>query len=323
MLRPLVLATGSCLPAQILTNRELESRIDTTHEWIVERTGIEQRHIAAEGQLTSHLAAEAAKQALERAGVAASTVDTIIVATATPDTTMPATATRVQQQLGIPGAAAFDVNAACSGFVYALSLARALVASGQSKRLLVIGAEIFSRLLDWNDRTTCILFGDGAAALLLDAQPQAGTAHDRGLLTTIIHADGTYGDMLATSGGVALNQQAGVLSMAGKEVYRHAVAKMPEATQEAMQQLGLPLSAIDWLVPHQANLRIMASVGEKLGIDSSKVVSTVQRHANTSAASIPLALDVAAQDGRLRAGQLIACPAMGAGFTWGCALLRW
>ncbi len=319
MRRSIILSTGAYLPQRVMTNHELAKLVDTSDEWIVERTGIRQRHLAADNELTSDLAAHAAKQALERAGVGAESVDLIIVATATPDDTLPATATKVQHKLGMKAGAAFDLNAACSGFVYALSVADAMLKNAQANRALVIGAEIFSRIIDWQDRTTCILFGDGAAAVLLEARE----GENRGIIGSRIYSDGAFGSMLITSGGVATNQKAGVLSMAGKEVYRHAVAKMPEATLAVLSENGLTASDIDWIAPHQANQRILASVGEKLGLPPEKLISTVPLHANTSAASIPLALHVAAKDGRLKPGQLIACPAMGAGFTWGCALLRW
>lgn len=319
MRRPVVLSTGAYLPERLLTNRDMERMVETTHEWIVERTGIEERHIAADGELTSDLAAKAAANAIKRAGIDANTIDMVIVATATPDDTIPSTATRVQYKLGITRGGAFDLNAACSGFVYALGIAAGFAASGQAKRMLIIGAEVFSRIIDWKDRGTCILFGDGAAALLLDVREEK----EKGLLYTNLYSDGAYGGMLATTGGVASTQTAGVLTMAGKEVYRHAVAKMPEAVEAAMHALNLPLSAIDWLVPHQANLRILASVGERLGIAPEKVITTVGKHANTSAASIPLALNAACDDGRIQPGHLVVCPAMGAGFTWGCSVIRW
>jgi 3-oxoacyl-[acyl-carrier-protein] synthase-3 len=319
MRRSVVLSTGAYLPQRVVTNHELATQIDTSDEWIVERTGIRQRHLAANDELTSDLAFHAAADAIARAGIDAQSVDLVVVATATPDDTLPATATKVQHKLGIKHGAAFDLNAACSGFVYALSVVDAMLKTGQANRALVIGAEIFSRIIDWKDRTTCILFGDGAAAMLLEAREE----NHRGILASRIYSDGAFGSMLATNGGVASNQKAGVLSMAGKEVFRHAVSKMPEATLASLADAGLTTADIDWVVPHQANLRILASVGEKLGLPSEKLIATVPQHANTSAASIPLALHVAATDGRLKPGQLIACPAMGAGFTWGCALLRW
>jgi 3-oxoacyl-[acyl-carrier-protein] synthase-3 len=311
MRQAVVLSTGAYLPERILTNRDLERMVDTTHEWILERTGIEQRHIADDKEFTSDLAARAGADAMRRAGVDPQSIDLVLVATTTPDHAMPSAATRVQHKLGITRGAAMDLNAACSGFVYALAVARGMVASGQAKRLLVIGAEIFSRIVDWNDRTTCILFGDGAGALLLEAQESK-----RGLLYTNLYSDGQYAPMLTTN-------TAGHVTMAGKDVYRHAVAKMPEAVEAAMQALALTVSGIDWLVPHQANLRILSSVGERLGLPKEKVVTTVAQHANTSAASIPLALHTACADGRIRPGQLVVCPAMGAGFTWGSAAIQW
>lgn len=323
MRRAVVLSTGAYLPERIMTNAELESIVETSHDWIVERTGIRQRHIAAEGQLTSDLAAAAGRQALERAGVAPETVDLVLIATTTPDDTMPSTATKVQHRLGITGGAAFDLNAACSGFVYAMTVAHSFIASGHARRVLVIGAETYSRILDWSDRGTCILFGDGAAAVLLDAQEQAGGNTDRGVLYSGIHSDGQYTQLLATNGGVSSTMTAGKMFMVGKEIFRHAVSKMPAAVEEGLQALGLPLPAIDWLVPHQANRRILAGVGQKLHVAEDKVVCTVPLHANTSSASIPLALHQACEDGRIRQGHLIVCPALGAGLTWGCVILRW
>lgn len=319
MQRAVVLATGAYLPDRILTNDDLAKKMDTSDEWIRTRTGITQRHIAAEGEHTSHLAEAAAKNALANAGIEASSIDVLIVATSTPDDTMPATAVKVQHAIAMNDGAAFDVNAACSGFVYAATLADSLIAAGKAKRVMVIGAETYSRILDWEDRTTCILFGDGAGAVIFEAQD----ARDRGVLYSFMRSDGTYADMLGTSGGVASTQKAGTLFMAGKEVFRHAVAKMPEAVRHCVAEAGLELADIDWLVPHQANMRILAAVAQKLGVAEKKVVATVGRHANTSAASIPLALHVAASDGRISKGQLIACPALGAGFTWGCTLIRW
>jgi 3-oxoacyl-[acyl-carrier-protein] synthase-3 len=323
MQRAVIIGTGACLPQRVMANAELEGMIDTSHAWIVERTGIEQRHIAAKGELTSDLAYEAGKQAISMAGISPESVDLLILATTTPDDTMPATATKVQHRLGITGGAAFDINAACSGFVYAMSIAQSFIAAGQAKRVLVIGAETYSRILDWSDRGTCILFGDGAAAVLLEATTQPGTSADRGILWSKIYSSGQYTDWLKTSGGVSSTQTAGVLSMAGKEIFRNAVTKMPEAVSEAVEAVGLTISDIDWLVPHQANMRILQGVAQKLQMGEERIVSTVARHANTSAASIPLALHLASQDGRIRRGQLIACPALGAGLTWGCTLLRW
>lgn len=318
MRRAVVLGTGAHLPQRVMTNHDFASIVETSHEWIVERTGIEQRHIAAEGEVTSDLAVKAAAQAIANAGIDASTIDLVILATTTPDDTMPSTATKVQHRLGITRGAAFDINAACSGFVYAMATANAFITSGQAKRVLVIGSETYSRILDWTDRGTCILFGDGAAALVLEAQ-----TGERGILCANIHSDGQYAPLLNTTGGVSSTKTAGVLTMSGKDIYRHAVNKMPEAVRECMESLNLPLSAIDWLVPHQANMRILSGVAQKLGVGEEKVIATVRQHANTSAASIPLALHLAASDGRIRQGQLIACPALGAGLTWGCCLLRW
>ena len=322
MRRAVIIGTGAHLPARIMTNNDFKD-IETNDEWIIERTGIKQRHIAADGETTSDLAFAAASEALKNAGIAPESIDLVVVATTTPDDTMPSTATKVQHRLGITRGAAFDVNAACSGFVYAMSIANSFIISGQANRVLVIGAETYSRILDWKDRGTCILFGDGAAAIVLDAQEQAGDISDRGVLHTNIHSDGQYTHLLATSGGVSSTQTAGMLFMSGKDIFRHAVSKMPEAVSEGMEKLGLPIASIDWLVPHQANMRILASVAQKLGVSENNVIATVSLHANTSAASIPLALHIGSQDGRIKQGQLIACPALGAGLTWGCTILRW
>lgn len=319
MKRAVVIGTGAYLPARVMTNHDFDPALHTSHEWIVERTGIVQRHIAGDGELTSDMAERAGAQAIANAGIAASSIDLVILATTTPDDTMPSTASKVQHRLGITQGAAFDVNAACSGFVYAMTIAHSFIASGQAQRILVIGAEIYSRILDWSDRTTCILFGDGAAAVVLDAQEGS----NRGIAFSRMHSDGQYTELLKTSGGVSSTQQAGTLFMAGKEIFRHAASKMPAAVEEGLVALGLSTSAIDWLVPHQANMRILQAVAQKLAIGEERVISTVSQHANTSAASIPLALHIAASDGRIRPGQLIACPALGAGLTWGCTLIRW
>jgi 3-oxoacyl-[acyl-carrier-protein] synthase-3 len=319
MKRAVILGTGMHLPERIMHNSEFEAKLETSHEWIVERTGIHERHIAAEGECTSDLAVKAAAEAIKNSGIEADSIDLVIVATTTPDDTMPSTATKVQHRLGITRGAAFDVNAACSGFVYAMSVANAFIASGQAKRVLVIGAETYSRILDWNDRGTCILFGDGAAALVLEAQENT----ERGILFAGIHSDGQYTGLLATSGGVSSTMEAGKLFMSGKDIFRHASTKMPAAVEEGLAALDMPLSAIDWLVPHQANMRILASVAQKLHISVDKVVATVAKHANTSAASIPLALHIASHDGRIRQGHIVACPALGAGLTWGCTIVRW
>lgn len=319
MRRAVVAGTGAYLPKRIMKNADFTAFLETSDEWIRERTGIEERHIAAEGELTSHLATQAAKEALANAKISASDVDLLIVATTTPDDTMPSTATKVQHAIGMTRGAAFDMNAACSGFVYAMSIANSYIVSGAAKTVLIIGAETYSRIMDWKDRGTCILFGDGAAAVVLKAQENS----ERGVLSVCIDSDGQYVPLLGVSGGVSSTQTAGTLFMSGKEIYRHAVTKMPEAVVKSLELAGLPLSAIDWLVPHQANLRILEGVGSKLGIGGEKVVSTVQKHANTSAASIPLALDAASRDGRIKPGQIVACPALGAGLTWGCVILRW
>jgi 3-oxoacyl-[acyl-carrier-protein] synthase-3 len=319
MRRAVIAGTGAYLPTRIMKNAEFEAFLETSDDWIRERTGIVQRHIAAEGEYTSHLATAAAKAAIADAKISASEIDLLILATTTPDDTMPATATKVQHAIGMTRGAAFDINAACSGFVYAMSIANSYIVSGAAKTVLIIGAETYSRIMDWKDRGTCILFGDGAAALVLKAEENS----ERGVLASTIDSDGQYVPLLGVNGGVSSTQTAGTLFMAGKEIYRHAVSKMPEAVVKAMEQAGLPLSSLDWLVPHQANLRILEGVGHKLGIAGEKVIATVQHHANTSAASIPLALHEAAKDGRIKPGQLIACPALGAGLTWGCFVVRW
>ena len=323
MIRAVVIGTGIYLPAKIMTNYDFPSSLETNHEWIVERTGIIQRHIATEGENTSDLATCAGQDALKNSGIAPDSIDLVILATTTPDDTMPSTATKVQHRLGITRGAAFDVNAACSGFVYAMSIANSFIVAGQAKRVMVIGAETYSRILDWQDRGTCILFGDGAAAIILEAQEGTGMNDDRGILFSRIHSDGQYTELLKTTGGVSSTMTAGFLTMVGKEIFRHAASKMPASVEEGLQELSLSKDAIDWLVPHQANMRILASVAQKLRISEDKVITTVAMHANTSAASIPLALHQAAQDGRIRKGNLIACPALGAGLTWGCVMMRW
>ncbi|MEK6745551.1 MAG: beta-ketoacyl-ACP synthase III [Pseudomonadota bacterium] len=323
MIRSVVIGTGVYLPAKIMTNYDFPSSLETNHEWILERTGIVQRHIAAEGENTSDIAARAGTAALKSAGISPDSIDLVILATTTPDDTMPSTATKVQHRLGITRGAAFDVNAACSGFVYAMSIANSFIVAGQAKRVMVIGAETYSRILDWSDRSTCILFGDGGAAVVLEAQESAGTNDDRGVLFARVHSDGQYTELLRTTGGVSSTMTSGFLTMVGKEIFRHAASKMPASVEEGLAELGLPKDSIDWLVPHQANMRILSAVAQKLRISEDKVVTTVANHANTSAASIPLALHQAAQDGRIKAGNLVACPALGAGLTWGCVLLRW
>jgi 3-oxoacyl-[acyl-carrier-protein] synthase-3 len=311
------------LPERILTNEELAKTVDTDDEWIVARTGIKQRHIAADGELTSDLAIGAAKIALEDAGLKPEDIDLIVLATATPDDTFPATATKVQASLGITHGAAFDVQAVCTGFVYALSVADNFIKAGQSKRALVIGAETFSRILDWEDRTTCVLFGDGAGAIVLERTEQAGTNDDRGVLTTHLHSDGRYKDLLYVDGGPSSTQTTGYLRMVGKEVFRHAVTKISQVITEALEATGLKIEDVTWFVPHQANKRILDGTARKLGIPEDRVVVTVDLHGNTSAASVPLALSKAVNDGRIKEGDLVLLEAMGGGFTWGSALVRW
>ncbi len=320
MRRSVVAGCGAYLPERIVTNEELAKRIDTSDEWITRRTGIRQRHIAAEGELTSDLALAASKRALAAAGMDASELDLIILATTTPDNTFPATATRIQAQLGVTRGAAFDVQAVCTGFVYGLSIADNMLRLGQSDCALVIGAEVFSRILDWEDRGTCVLFGDGAGAVVLRAADGAG---DRGVLSTHLFSDGAQYYHLYVDGGPGSTGTAGYVKMSGREVYRHAVVRMAEAVEQALAANSLDASAIDWLVPHQANLRIIESTGQRLGLPMDRVIVTVDRQANTSAATIPLALADAVEQGRFEEGQLVALTAMGGGFTWGSALIRW
>lgn len=323
LLRSVVRGCGSYLPARIVTNAELAARIDTSDEWIVQRTGIRQRHIAADDETTSVIGLKAAQAALADAGMAADEIDLIIVATATPDHTFPATATQIQAALGITAGAAFDLQAVCSGFVFALATADKFLASGAAKAALVIGAETFSRILDWEDRTTCVLFGDGAGAVVLAAEPGQGTLADRGVLTTHIRSDGRYKDKLYVDGGAGSTKSVGFLRMEGKDVFRHAVVNLADTVRHTFEVTGLSGADIDWFVPHQANRRIIDATADKLGIGTERVVVTVDRHGNTSAASIPLALVEAHADGRIRKGQLVLIEAMGGGFTWGSALIRW
>ncbi|HPF46427.1 MAG TPA: beta-ketoacyl-ACP synthase III [Emcibacteraceae bacterium] len=323
VIRSVVSGTGSYLPERILTNKELEKKVDTSDEWIVERTGIKQRHIASETEVTSDLAVKAAIKALESANLAATDIDLIVVATSTADQTFPSTATTVQFKLGNTNGAAFDVQAVCSGFVYALTVADNFIKAGQSKHALVIGAETFSRILDWEDRTTCVLFGDGAGAVVLSAHNGAGNNNDRGILASRIHSDGTYNDLLYVDGGVSSTGTIGFLRMKGKEVFRHAVVKLAGVIGEVLEDSNMTSENIDWIVPHQANKRILDGTARKLQIDPEKVIVTVDKHANTSAASIPLALDEAVRDGRITKGQVVILEAMGGGFTWGACLLRW
>jgi 3-oxoacyl-[acyl-carrier-protein] synthase-3 len=307
----------------VVTNRELSEKIETSHEWIVQRTGIEQRHIAAENETTSWLGIRAARAALVDAGMTAADIDLIIVATSTPDYTFPSTATVVQEGLGIHHGAAFDLQAVCTGFVYAVATADKFLASGSHKRVLVIGAETFSRILDWEDRTTCVLFGDGAGAIVLEAQEGDGTSADRGVLTSHLRADGRHRDKLYVSGGPGSTRSTGVLKMEGREVFRFAVGSVTDVIRDAFEATGTTAEELAWFVPHQANKRIITASAEKLGIAPEKVVITVDRHGNTSAASIPLALDVAKKDGRIKEGDLVMIEAIGGGFTWGSALIRW
>jgi 3-oxoacyl-[acyl-carrier-protein] synthase-3 len=322
-LRSVVIGCGSYLPARILSNDELARSVATTDEWIVQRTGIRERHIAAAGEMTSDLALHAARAALANAHVDAGSIDLIVLGTSTPDQTFPATAVTVQAGLGITKGAAFDLQAVCSGFVYALSVTDALLRSGSHKRALVIGAETFSRILDWNDRTTCVLFGDGAGAIVLEAQEQPGGQADRGVLTTHLRSDGRHRAKLYVDGGPSSTQTVGHLRMEGREVFKHAVAMITDVIEDAFKATGYSAADIDWFVPHQANKRIIDGSAHKLGIAPEKVVITVDRHGNTSAASIPLALADAVADRRIERGNLILLEAMGGGFTWGSALLRW
>ncbi len=321
--RSIIIGCGAYLPERIVTNAELAKQVDTTDEWIRQRTGIEQRHIAADGEMTSDLALAASKRAIESAGISVSDIDMIILATATPNETFPSTSTRVQAELGMTRGAAFDVQAVCTGFIYALNVADNFIRVGQAKTILVIGAETFSRILDWNDRTTCVLFGDGAGAVVLRAEEGEGTNRDRGILSNHIHSDGRHHDLLYVDGGPSSTKSVGHLRMAGRDVYRHAVANMAAVLREALEFNGLLPSDIDWLVPHQANKRILDSTAQKLRLDNEKIVVTVERHANTSAASIPLALVEAVDDGRIQSGNVVAMEAMGGGFTWGASIIRW
>ena len=322
-LRSVVLGCGSYLPQQILTNAELARRIDTSDEWIVQRTGIRQRHIAADGEFTSHLATNAARAALANAGIDAQSIDLIVLATSTPDNTFPATAVSVQQALGIHHGAAFDLQAVCSGFVFALATADNFLRAGSHTRALVIGAETFSRILDWSDRGTCVLFGDGGGAVVLEAQEQPGTSADRGVLTTHLRSDGRHKSKLYVDGGPSSTQTVGYLRMEGREVFKHAVGMITDVIVDAFNATDLNADDLDWFVPHQANKRIIDASAHKLHIAPQKVVLTVDLHGNTSAASIPLALSVAVRDGRIKRGDLVLLEAMGGGFTWGSALVRW
>ncbi|CAH1661382.1 beta-ketoacyl-(acyl carrier protein) synthase III [Hyphomicrobiales bacterium] len=322
-LRSVVCGGGAYLPERIMTNSDIAGLVETSDEWIVQRTGIRARHIAAEGETTSMLAVRAAQAALTDAGVSADEIDLIIVATSTPDYTFPATATQVQAELGITHGAAFDLQAVCSGFVFALATADKFLTSGSHRRALVIGAETFSRLLDWSDRTTCVLFGDGAGAIVLEAQEVSGGPGDRGVLTTHLRSDGRHRNKLFVDGGPGSTRTVGHLRMEGREVFRHAVGMITDVIEDAFRATGFTAQDIDWFVPHQANKRIIDASAQKLGIAPEKVVITVDQHGNTSAASIPLALAAARADGRIKRGDLVLLEAMGGGFTWGSALVRW
>jgi 3-oxoacyl-[acyl-carrier-protein] synthase-3 len=322
-LRSLIRGSGSALPKRAVSNAEMAKMVDTTDEWIVERTGIRNRHIAGEGETTATLATEAAQKALDAAGFDPKTIDLIVLATATPDQTFPATATIVQHNLGCNGGIAFDVAAVCSGFLYALSTADAMLRTGMAKRALVIGAETFSRILDWEDRTTCVLFGDGAGAIVLEAQDvdDADPAAP-GIITSRLHADGAHNELLYVDGGPSTTGTVGKVRMKGREVFRHAVTNLASVLEEVLESAGKTAADIDWVVPHQANMRILDATARKLSLPAEKVIVTVDRHANTSAASVPLAFDVAVRDGRIKPGQLVMFEAMGGGFTWGACLAR-
>ncbi|MDP6573554.1 MAG: beta-ketoacyl-ACP synthase III [Rhodospirillales bacterium] len=325
-----IVGCGAYLPERVVDNDELSKRVDTTNEWIFSRTGIRERRIAADGELTSDLAFEASKKALESAGIGADEVDLIVLGTTTPDKTFPATATAVQRMLGLKNGAAFDVQAVCSGFIYSLAVADNFVKAGQARTALVIGAETFSRILDWEDRATCVLFGDGAGAVVLrgsEAEAAGPDGHGRnsarGILSTHLHSDGRYSDLLYVDGGPSSTRTVGHVRMRGREVFRHAVSNLSAVIEEALDANGMQSSDIDWVVPHQANKRILDATVRKLGLPPERVVTTLERHANTSAASVPLALDEAVRDGRVQPGNLVLLEAMGGGFTWGACLIRW
>ena len=318
MRRSVVLGAGSALPSRRVTNEELAQSVDTSDEWIVERTGIRSRYVAGDGETTASLAVEAARRALAHAGISASDIDLIVLATATPDQTFPSSATKVQASLGIPDCIAFDVHAVCTGFLYALSVADSMLRSGNAGKALVIGAETFSRILDWEDRATCVLFGDGAGAIVLAAEES-----ERGILATRLHADGRHNDLLFVDGGPSTTGTVGKLRMKGREVFRHAVVNLAGVLNEVLQAAGLTAADVDWVVPHQANARILDAAAKKLGLPPEKIVVTVDEHANTSAASVPLAFDTAVRDGRIKRGDIVVLEAMGGGFTWGAAALRY
>ncbi|NDE91458.1 MAG: ketoacyl-ACP synthase III [Alphaproteobacteria bacterium] len=323
MLRSVIKGVGAALPEKILTNAEIAARVDTNDAWITQRTGIKQRHVAEEGEKTSDLATKAAQAALAHAGLGIDAIDAIIVATTTPDETFPATATRVQANLGMHRGFAFDVQAVCSGFIYGLTIADQMIRGGLVRKVLVIGAETMSRLLDWNDRTTCILFGDGAGAVVLQAESGKGDSSDRGILSSHLFSDGRQHDLLYVTGGPSTSKNVGSIKMQGREVFRHAVDHMADVVLHALKENNMTVADLDWLVPHQANLRILNATAEKLAMPMEKIIVTVDKHGNTSAASIPLALASAVAEGKFKPGQLLALEALGGGFTWGAVLLRW
>jgi len=323
IIKSVALGCGSYLPEKVLTNDDLAKMVDTSDEWIQARTGIKQRHIAADGEMTSHLALAASREALKNAGLEGKDLDCIVLATSTPDQTFPATACTIQRELGMVGGFAMDVQAVCTGFVYAMAVADNFIKTGQAKRALVIGAETFSRILDWEDRSTCVLFGDGAGAVVLEGRESKGTLDEPGIISTHLHSDGRYQDCLYVDGGPSSTKTVGHLRMKGKEVFRHAVVNLSGVITEALEANGLEADAIDWVVPHQANKRILDGTAKKFKLAPEKIIITVDRHANTSAASIPLALCAAVKDGRIRKGDMLLMEAMGGGFTWGAVLVRW
>ena len=321
--RAVITGVGHDLPERIVPNSEFEKTLDTSDEWIRSRSGIERRHFAADDQLTSDLAIAAARNALADAGREATEIDAVVLATSTPDQTFPSTATKVQAALGMNSGFAFDVQAVCAGFVYALANANALILSGQAKKVLVIGAETFSRIMDWNDRSTCVLFGDGAGALVLEAAEGTGGPEDRGILATDLHSDGRFNKLLYVDGGVSSTRTTGVLRMEGREIFKHAVQKLAQTAEDALAKAGVTSADVDWVVPHQANLRIIRATAQKMGIPMERVVLTVQDHGNTSAASIPLAMSVGKERGQIHKGDLIVAEAIGGGLAWGAVVLRW
>ncbi len=320
--RSVIAGVGSCLPKKVLSNADLAKMVDTSDEWIRKRTGIKRRHIASDGETTANLGTDAAKRALEAAGMEAGDMDLLILATATPDLTFPATATMIQANLGMVRGFAFDINAVCSGFLYALATADSFIARGQARNALVIGAETFSRILDWEDRSTCVLFGDGAGAVVLSGQPGAPGMGERGIVHSYLRSDGRFTDLLYVDGGPSRTQTVGHLRMSGNQVFRHAITNISASIAKVLDDAGLTVSDVDWFVPHQANQRILEGISRRLGLPEDRVVSTVAEHGNTSAASIPLALDTAVRDGRIKKGDLVLMEALGGGFTWGAALVR-